>query len=77
MGKAPLAGRRVECSSGDRGQYAVRCRWVAMGVAYHHSDQFFAASPPLEALCLVLSEAATGAGQRNCLLYTSDAADDM
>eukprot|EP00969_Alexandrium_andersonii_P069980 3088738-Alexandrium_andersonii.AAC.1 len=43
-GKAPRKGRWVDRNKGDRGQYDVRCR--------HHSDQFFAATPPLEALRL-------------------------
>ena len=58
-GKNPLKGRWVDCNKGDRGQYDVRCRWVAKEVAYHHSDQFFAATPPLEALRFIISEAAT------------------
>ena len=68
-GKKPLKGRWVDCNKGDRGTYDVRCRWVAKEVAYHHSDQFFAATPPLEALRLILSEAATGpqpAGVSRC-----------
>eukprot|EP00969_Alexandrium_andersonii_P006928 302602-Alexandrium_andersonii.AAC.1 len=43
----PLTGRRVDCSKGDRGQYDVRLRWVAAKLAYHHSDQFCAATAPL------------------------------
>ena len=66
-GKAPLKGRWVDCNKGDRGQYDVRCRWVAKDIAYHHSDQFFAATPPLEALRLVLSEAATGVGVKKVM----------
>ena len=58
-GKSPLKGRWVDCNKGDRDDYDVRCRWVAKEVAHQHSDQFFAATPPLEALRLILSEAAT------------------
>eukprot|EP00969_Alexandrium_andersonii_P111248 4912077-Alexandrium_andersonii.AAC.1 len=49
-GKRPLKWRWVDCNKGDRGQYDIRCRWVAKEVADHHSDQFSAATPPLEAL---------------------------
>ena len=32
-GKRPLKGRWVDCHTGDRGTYEVRCRWVAKEVA--------------------------------------------
>jgi len=54
----------VDCNQGDRGQYDVRCRWVAKEVAYRRGDQLFATTPPLEAVRLVLPEAATGSGAR-------------
>ena len=60
-GKRPLKGRFwVDCNKGDKDKIGVRCRWVAEEVAYHHSDQFFASTPPLEALRLLISETATG-----------------
>ena len=60
-GKRHRQGRWVDCNKGDAAKPDVRCRWVAKEVAYQHSDQLFAATPPLEALRLLVSEAATRA----------------
>lgn len=59
-GKPPLKGRWVDTNKGDRARPDVRSRWCAKELALHRSDQFFAATPPLEALRLILSIACTG-----------------
>ena len=58
-GKKPLGGRWVDCNKGDLSQPDVRSRWVAKDIAFYKSDEFFAATPPLEAMRLILSEAAS------------------
>jgi hypothetical protein len=59
-GKGPLGGRWVDVNKGDEESPNVRCRYVAKEIAYHKSDDFFAAMPPLETLRMLLSRAATG-----------------
>ena len=49
----------VDCNKGDLRQPDVRSRWVAKDIAFYKSDEFFAATPPLEAMRLILSEAAS------------------
>ena len=56
-------------ATGGLDTFGVRCRWVVNEAADHRSDQFCAATPPLEALRLIWSEAATGsppAGVSRC-----------
>merc|ERR1712122_469989 len=53
------------CSNkGDRQSPDVRARWCAKEVATYKSDAFFAATPPLEAMRLILSEAASQGRRR-------------
>jgi hypothetical protein len=59
-GKGPLGGRWVDVNKGDEETPNVRCRYVAKEIAYHKSDEFFAAMPPLETLRMLISRAATG-----------------
>jgi len=58
-GKRPLGGRWVDCNKGDQQKPDVRSRWVAKDIARYKSDEFFAATPPLEAMRLIVSEAAS------------------
>ena len=58
-GRKPIGGRWVCCNKGDREGPAIRARWCAKEVATYTSDAFFAATPPLEAMRLMLSEAAS------------------
>jgi len=58
-GKRPLGGRWVDVNKGDRAHPNVRSRWVAKDIAFYKTDDFFAATPPLEALRLIMSEAAS------------------
>ena len=66
-GRKPIGGRWVCTNKGDRQSPDVRARWCAKEVATYKSDAFFAATPPLEAMRLILSEAASrgrqGAGR--------------
>ena len=58
-GKKPLGGRWVDCNKGDQKQPDVRSRWVAKDIARYKTAEFFAATPPLEAMRLIVSEAAS------------------
>ena len=59
-GRRPLKGRfGVDCNEGGRGTCGARCRFVDKEVAYRHSVQFSAETPPLEVLRCIMSEAAT------------------
>ena len=58
-GRKPIGGRWVCCNKGDRENPDIRARWCAKEVATYKSDAFFAATPPLEAMRLILSEAAS------------------
>ena len=59
-GKAPLKGKWVDVNKGDRTRPVIRCRWVAKEFATYKSAEFFAATPPLEALRMMISHAASG-----------------
>ena len=53
-GKRPLGGRWVDHNKGDHSHPDIRCRWVAKDIATYKTDAFFAATPLLEALRLIL-----------------------
>jgi hypothetical protein len=57
-GRRPLGGRWVDVNKGDARTPVVRCRYVAKDFANGKSDEFFAATPPLEALRLLLAHVA-------------------
>ena len=59
-GKAPLQGKWVDVNKGDLERPVVRSRYVAKEFANTKSDDFFSPTPPLEALQLLLSHAASG-----------------
>ena len=59
-GKSPLKGKWVDVNKGDRERPIIRCRWVAKEFATYKSAEFFAATPPLEALRMLVSHAASG-----------------
>jgi hypothetical protein len=62
-GKQPLGGRWVDVNKGDHDRPDVRSRYVAKDFAGgQKSDEFFAATPPLEALRLLLSHVASHGG---------------
>jgi hypothetical protein len=59
-GRKPLQSKWVDVNKGDLKRPVVRSRFVAKEFADKRSDDFFAATPPLEALRMLLSHAATG-----------------
>ena len=59
-GKGPLGGKWVDVNKGDSSRPLVRSRYVAKEIARYKSDELFAATPPLEALRLLLSRVASG-----------------
>ncbi len=58
-GKAPIGSKWVDVNKGDEKKPLIRSRFVVKEIATYKSDDFFAATPPLEALRLLLSMAAS------------------
>ncbi len=58
-GKAPIGSKWVDVNKGDATKPQIRSRFVVKEIATYKSDDFFAATPPLEALRLLLSMAAS------------------
>eukprot|EP00969_Alexandrium_andersonii_P088695 3913475-Alexandrium_andersonii.AAC.1 len=58
-GKEPIGGRWVGHNKGDATTPNVRGRYVAKDIAFDKDDSTFAATPPLEAFRLLLSDLAT------------------
>jgi hypothetical protein len=54
-GKAPIGSKWVDVNKGDATKPLIRSRFVVKEIATYKSDDFFAATPPLEALRLLLS----------------------
>ena len=69
-GKKPLGSKWVDVNKGDRTSPDVRSRLVAREIAYHKNDDFYAATPPLEALRMLLSIVAS---TRGCKVLVMDA----
>ena len=69
-GKRPLGFKWVDINKADRTSPDVRSRHVAREIAYHRNDDFYAATPPLEALRLPLSIVAS---TRGCKVLVMDA----
>ena len=59
-GKKPIAGRWLDSNKGDAVNEKYRSRWVAKDFNRGANPEMFAATPPLEALRVLLSKAATG-----------------
>jgi hypothetical protein len=51
-GKAPIGSKWVDVNKGDSKKPLIRSRFVVKEIATYKSDDFFAATPPLEALRL-------------------------
>ena len=62
-GKAPLKGKWVDLNKGDQARPVIRCRWCAKEFNTYKTAEFFAATPPLEALRLMASHCASGRPQ--------------
>jgi hypothetical protein len=63
-GKKPIGTRWIDVNKGDRIRPEVRSRLVAQEIAHYRSDDFYAATPPLEALRMLLSEVASKRGSK-------------
>ena len=59
-GKAPISIRWIDINKGDNVNINYRSRLVAREINIHKRDDLFAATPPLEALELILSMTTTG-----------------
>ena len=58
-GKKPIAGRWVDINKGDLINEIVRSRWVAKDFKRGINHELFAATPPLEALRIIICQVAT------------------
>ena len=58
-GKAPIGSKLVDVNKGDAAKPLIRSRFVVKEIATYKSDDFFAATPPLESLRRLLSLAAS------------------
>ena len=58
-GKAPIGSKWVDVNKGDASKPLIGSRFVVKEIATYKTDDFFAATPPLEALRLLLSLAAS------------------
>ena len=61
--RPPLKTRWVDVNKGDERTPDIRCRLVAEEIAFRANDDVFAATPPLEALRLLLSDIASRHGR--------------
>jgi hypothetical protein len=61
-GKAPIGSKWVDVNKGDAAKPLIRSRFVVKEIATYKTDDFFAATPPLEAFRLLLSLAASDPG---------------
>ena len=57
--KAPIGSKWVDVNKGGATKPLIRSRFVVKEIATYKSDDFFAATPPLESLRLLLSLAAS------------------
>ena len=79
MPRSRAAGRRVVgtrwvCSNkGDAEHPEIRCRLVCQEVKTYQTEEFFAATPPIESLRMILSLAAEGPGRHVTLVDISRA----
>ena len=62
-GRKPIRTRWVDVNKGDEASPDVRARLVAQDFALGRDDSFYAATPPLEALRLLISDLTTGQGE--------------
>jgi hypothetical protein len=58
-GKAPIGSKWVDVNKGDATTPLIRSRFVVKEIATYKTDDFFTATPPLEALRLLLALAAS------------------
>jgi hypothetical protein len=60
-GRAPIGSKWVDVNKGDATKPLIRSRFVVKEIATYKTDDFFAATPPLESFRLLLSLAASDA----------------
>jgi hypothetical protein len=58
-GRAPIGSKWVDVNKGDAAKPLIRSRFVVKEIATYKTDEFFAATPPLESFRLLLSLAAS------------------
>ena len=63
-GKQPLKARWIDTDKGTR----YRSRWVAKQFKGSDSEEWFAATPPIEALRALISDAASAKGQKSIMI---------
>ena len=63
-GKAPIKTGWVETNKGTAGEPIVRARWVAKEFRTNVRPDLYAPTPPLEAIKLIMSEAASSRSRR-------------
>jgi len=67
-GRRPLGGRWVDVNKGDARHPVIRCRYVAKDIAFKKNDDFFSATPPLEALRFLLGHVANQRGAERLMV---------
>ena len=67
-GKKPIQVRWIDHNKGDKDRPNIRCRLVAKQYNTGVDDGYFAATPPIEALRLVLSNTTTGRSRTKVLM---------
>ena len=72
-GKRPISAKWVDVNKGDLAAPAVRSRLVAREIAHHRNDDYYAATPPLEALRMLASVAASTPACRILVMDASKA----
>ena len=68
-GKAPIKVRWVDHNKGTDDKPMIRSRLVAKEIKVSDKPELFAATPPLEAVKMVISEAADKSGKEKCLMH--------
>ena len=72
-GKKPIGSKWVDVNKGDRAKPTIRSRLVAREIAFKKNDAFYAATPPLEALRMILSSVASNRGHGILVMDASKA----
>ena len=68
-GKAPIKVMWVDHNKGTQEKPEIRSRLVAKEIKTSYRPELFAATPPLEALKLLLSFAASSQGENRCVMH--------
>ena len=68
-GKAPIKVMRVDHNKGSKDKPEIRSRLVAKEIKTSYKPELFAATPPLEALKLLMSLKASSQGENRCIMH--------